>query len=73
MRSGDTVSNYRIGPLLGRGGMGEVYRATDTKLDRSVALKFLAARYVSDPEAKERFIREAKAASSLWFLMGMKN
>ena len=65
MRSGTTVSHYLLGDLIGQGGMGEVYRATDTRLDRPVALKFLAARYVLDPEAKARFIREAKAASAL--------
>jgi tRNA A-37 threonylcarbamoyl transferase component Bud32/tetratricopeptide (TPR) repeat protein len=65
MRSGTTISHYLLGDLIGQGGMGEVYQATDTRLDRQVALKFLAARYVSDPEAKERFIREAKSASAL--------
>jgi hypothetical protein len=65
MRTGTTVSHYRVGDLIGRGGMGEGYRAVDTRLDRPVALKFLAARFVSDAEAKERSIREAKAASAL--------
>ncbi len=65
MRTGTNISHYKVGDLIGRGGMGEVYRAVDTRLDRPVALKFLAARFVSDPEAKERFIREAKAASAL--------
>ena len=65
MRSGTTVAHYEVEELLGRGGMGEVYRARDTRLERPVALKFLAARFLSDPEAKARFIREAKSASAL--------
>lgn len=65
MRTGTTIGQYEIGELLGRGGMGDVYRAVDTRLDRPVALKFLAAHYVADVEAKARFIREAKAASAL--------
>jgi len=65
MRTGTNIGHYRVGVRIGQGGMGEVYRAVDTRLDRPVALKFLAARYVSDPEAKARFIREAKAASAL--------
>ncbi|HSG07357.1 MAG TPA: serine/threonine-protein kinase, partial [Longimicrobiales bacterium] len=65
MRTGTSIKQYRIGDLLGQGGMGDVYRALDTRLDRPVALKFLAHRYISDPEAKERFIREAKSVSAL--------
>jgi len=62
---GTTLSHYRILEKIGEGGMGVVYRAVDTRLDRTVALKVLRPESVGDPERKWRFIREAKAASAL--------
>jgi serine/threonine protein kinase/tetratricopeptide (TPR) repeat protein len=62
---GTTLGHYRLTALLGRGGMGEVYRARDTRLDRDVALKVLPTAMAADPARLERFEREAKTVASL--------
>ena len=60
---GSTLSHYQIEAELGRGGMGIVYRATDTKLDRTVAIKVLPSAALASDDDRERFYREAKAAA----------
>ena len=65
LSAGDKLGHYEVVSLLGQGGMGEVYRARDTKLKRDVALKVLPATFVRDPERMARFQREAEVLASL--------
>ena len=65
LASGTRLGSYEITGVLGAGGMGEVYRARDTKLDRLVAMKVLPAHLISDADARARFEREAKAIAAL--------
>ena len=58
--SPETIAHYRITAKLGEGGMGEVYRATDTKLGRDVAIKILLEAFSADPDRMARFTREAQ-------------
>jgi serine/threonine protein kinase len=62
---GQTLGHYRIQARIGAGGMGEVYRARDTRLDREVALKLLPADSFTDAPARARLVREARTASKL--------
>ena len=64
-RSGSSIGPYELIRLIGRGGMGEVYEATDTRLGRAIALKILRPEVVQDAERKARFEREAKALAAL--------
>ena len=61
----DSISHYRIEGEIGRGGMGVVYRAVDTRLGRPVAIKVLPSEATADPERHRRFVREAQSASAL--------
>ncbi len=65
LSSGTKLGPYEIDAPLGAGGMGEVYRARDTRLERTVAIKILSAQLSADPVRKQRFEREAKTISSL--------
>ena len=62
---GSRLAHYDVTAKIGEGGMGEVYRARDTKLDRDVALKVLPQAFTSDPDRLARFEREAKVLASL--------
>jgi len=62
---GRKLAHYQIGTVIGAGGMGEVYRATDTKLGRDVALKVLPSDMAGDPDRLARFQREARAVAAL--------
>src|SRR4029077_9479888 len=65
LSAGSKLGPYEIVSPLGAGGMGEVYRARDTRLERTVAIKILPAQFSADPVRKQRFEREAKTISSL--------
>src|SRR4030095_12391009 len=62
---GSRLGPYEIQSALGAGGMGEVYKARDTRLDRTVAIKVLPAHVASDPDLRQRFEREARAVAAL--------
>src|SRR5262245_50773118 len=62
---GKIAGHYRITSRLGAGGMGEVFLAQDTRLERKAAIKFLPAEMAADPERRQRFLAEARAASAL--------
>jgi len=62
---GTTLGSYQVESPLGSGGMGEVYKARDTRLDRTVAIKVLPPHIAADPDVRQRFEREAKAIAAL--------
>src|SRR5215471_10910388 len=65
LQPGDKLGPYEILASIGSGGMGEVYRARDNRLNRAVALKIIPLSRLGDPERRRRFVQEAKTASSL--------
>ena len=65
LASGSRLGVYEVVSLIGAGGMGEVYRARDTRLDRVVAIKVLPSDLASAPELRERFVREARTVAAL--------
>ncbi len=62
---GTRLGSYEVTALIGQGGMGEVYKAKDTRLDRTVAIKVLPEHVASDPDLKQRFEREARTVAAL--------
>jgi serine/threonine protein kinase len=68
---GETIAHYHVTAKIGEGGMGEVYRATDTKLHREVAIKVLPQSFSQDAERMERFDREAYRAPLLGFYVNV--
>ncbi len=66
MQPGTRLGPYEIVALIGSGGMGEVYRARDTRLGRDVAIKVLPAEFAADPERLRRFEQEARAVAALY-------
>ena len=65
LKSGENFGHYKVNSAIGAGGMGEIYRARDTRLKRDVAIKILPEKFLKDEAAVERFMREARAASAL--------
>ena len=65
LENGTIINQYKILSSIGKGGMGEVFLAQDTKLDRKVALKILPSEFAADLDRMSRFVREAKSASAL--------
>ena len=65
IKNGSVIGHYKIISPIGKGGIGEVFLAQDTKLDRKVALKILPAEFAEDADRMSRFVREAKSASAL--------
>ena len=65
LNAGARLGPYEILSAIGAGGMGEVYKARDTRLDRTVAIKVLPAHVAADPEVRQRFEREARAVAAL--------
>ena len=66
---GSRLGHYDVTALIGEGGMGEVYQARDTKLDRDVALKVLPQAFTDDPDRLARFEREAEVLASMTFVI----
>ena len=71
LQPGTTLGAYKVTAKIGEGGMGEVYRARDTKLDREVALKVLPEAFATDPGRLARFQRQAQVLANLNFGVGL--